>query len=282
MILNLFYRNLSPITLRYDASLDVWMVLSSIPRPATIGSTAVLMGEHILITGGMHVGAETRNNYFPELFTGRSFIYSIRTNTWKEMSAVPHAVVAHASCFHNGLVYVAGGFRARLDISQMPPMRELTNKVYAYDIKGKIWLVRPPLIAPRCNFTLDEVSDRIYAIGGQTGDNSDPDSMGHIEDTIEMYDPYAEQWTVLEPRIQVTMACSIQHEGCIYILGGIDYGAEPIERIPSSSKKIVKFSPSTGQVDIVGKDSFYFPCFSNNVTVCMITPNHIFHTSNEK
>ncbi len=190
---------------RYDASMDNWLDLPSVPGQAVIGAAIARSGKQIFLFGGMVVNKETKFQIISPRIIDNVYVYDIPRNNWVEGKCLPTQLVYSAAAEINGNIFVTGG----------EPRHENTqNKVLSYDIKAKMWLTKAPMNHRRCQHTIVAVDDKLYAFGGRT---VDPDVNTKA---IETYDPLSNQWTVLLHNGYDNSSCSSFIKNKIYLVGG--------------------------------------------------------------
>ena len=196
------------VALRFDAVSQKWTDLKSPPCQACIGSAVSRCGNEIYLTGGMIVTKDS-GAFDPRFFTSKTLQYSIGSNTWVEVCAMPQPVTYHAAASHAEFVYVAGGYIG-LRVSDTTP------RLFAYDIRGNLWLAKAEMHHSRYQFCLETVNDHLYACGGRSIDYNTG------ETSIEMYSILEDQWTVLENAIleHCVSSATFTVDNKLYIVGG--------------------------------------------------------------
>ncbi len=200
------YQNM---TMRYDASNDSWMTLEHVPRDATVGSKVACSEDkkQVFLIGGMKVNATMKFELCADNVITNTYIYDIPKNGWSTSSDLPQALAYAGVASLGSFVYVTGGYTAQ---------ETTTDSVYAYDIKGKLWLTKARMNEKRCAHTLDAIKDKLYTIGGRNFDG------GNVLSN-EIYDTLSNQWTLLAPQggNGPFCACSSFVNGTtMYIIGG--------------------------------------------------------------
>ena len=202
-----FYQNFAK---RYDASVDKWLELAPCPGPAVIGSAIASHRGQIFLLGGMIVDRQTEFRIHCEKMIDNAYIYDISQNMWAKSNAMPVALVYSAAAEVQGNIYLVGGEHND----------STSNKVWAYDMKAKIWLTKAPMNHRRCQHALQAVDDKLYVFGGRRVEGSRNENTK----SIEMYDPVANQWTILlNSAIETSACCSFVNGNKIYLVGGYDF-----------------------------------------------------------
>ena len=186
---------------RYDASRDSWLDLAAVPRQAVIGSAIAMCGKDIFLLGGMAVDKNSEFELNSDNIIDDVFVYDISRNTWAKADDLPVALVHAAAAQMQGNIYVTGG-EAAMEFNA-------SNKVWAYDLKAKIWLTKAPMKHRRSQHVLKAVDDKLYALGGSAK-------------SVEVYDRLENQWTILlRHDVHLTFGSSSDSDGkFIYLVGG--------------------------------------------------------------
>ncbi len=166
-------------TKRYDVLYDSVLDLASYP-PGFVPSGAVNVGEKIYCFGNQ---LPCKGNH--EAF----FEYSIPQNSWNQLET--NEILKYdqnGSCAHKNFVYVSGGQYRKEGVRG-----EITNMFHAYDCSQHTWVVKKPMIKPKCCHGLEAVGDRLYALGGEFKQVP----------SIEVYDIGTNQWTALMDRMEL-------------------------------------------------------------------------------
>ena len=202
-----FYQNFAK---RYNASVDKWLELAPVPGPTVVGRAIAKYGGQIFLLGGMTVDKQTEFIIDSEQIIDNVYMYDISQNKWSESNAMPMALLYSAAAEVNGNIYVTGGHADEASL----------KKVWAYDIKAQMWLTKAPMNHRRCQQAIQALGDKLYVFGGRQVDG---DRYENTKST-EMYDPLANQWTILLNNVPDTHSCSSFVSGNkVYLVGGQDY-----------------------------------------------------------
>ncbi len=196
---------------RYDASTNQWIDLAAVAGLAVVGRATVRSGSQIYLLGGLFVDSDRGYEIDPDTIMDDMDVYDILQNSWSLGSDLPVRVVYAAGAELQGCIYLAGGEPADHDDNDFT-----LNQVWAYDITADIWLPKAPMNHRRYAHTLQAVGENLYAIGGRAyvGYNQNPES-------IEIYDPVANQWTIILDDVYDNFANSSFVVGNkIYLVGG--------------------------------------------------------------
>ena len=149
----------SPVTMRYDATMEKWIKLRPVPDHAAVGRSVVRVGDVIIVAGGMYVEKDSTSEILHDKFTKNVHKYHIASNTWDAGTELPEPLVFAGSCEWKGMMYVSGGEVSQGDRSTT------TDKVWAYDINSDIWVPKPKLPYPMSSPCLAALNNTLYAFG---------------------------------------------------------------------------------------------------------------------
>ncbi len=171
-------KDMAAYTKRYDILYDSVLDLATYP-PGFVPSGAVNIGEKIYCFGNQ---LPCKGNH--EAF----FEYSIPQNSWNQLETDEILKYdQNGSCAHKDFVYVSGGQYRKDGVCG-----EITNKFHAYNCIENAWVVKKPMIKPKCYHCLEAVGNKLYAVGG-----------GFSEVSFEVYDIGTDQWTLLEDKMDI-------------------------------------------------------------------------------
>ena len=163
------------IAVRFDVKTNTWLDLKPPPYDASTCTTATLLKGKIYLLGGLRVAKGSENNTLnPKNFSASLSQYSIETNSWSKLQNLPTPVTLHSSASYENCVFCAGGYT--MDLSP-------TDRLYAYDVVGKIWLSKSSMNFKRAVFSLEVLGPKLVACGGRGALN------------VEIYDIADDQWT---------------------------------------------------------------------------------------
>jgi len=172
-----------------DPHAGVWLRGPSLPSPRQDSSVAEV-GGRIFVIGGFGPGAQpTATTFVLEPAPGTDLNPSpngpapptVPLGTWTTARSIPEAIDHGAAAVLDGYIYVAGGTVEKL----------VTNKFWRYDPSDDSWASMPPLPVPRYAATMQAVDGKLYLFGGAA-------SHGHDERSIEVYDPGARSWSLID------------------------------------------------------------------------------------
>ena len=156
---------------------NTWLDLKNPSYTASIGIATTLLKENIYVLGGGQL-IKDYPNHVNDLSACVSQ-YSIGTNSWSKLQNLPKPLVFSAAASHGNYVFCAGGW------SPDSYSIDRTDKLYVYDIVGKIWLSKASMNSGRRKFCLEAVGEKLIACGGLNLPN------------VEIYDTADDQWTLL-------------------------------------------------------------------------------------
>ena len=191
-----------PIALRFDVKTDTWLDLKSLPYAAsTYTATALLKGK-IYLLGGMHITEGSKNDVKSNKFLASFSQYSIETNSWLKLRNLPKPSAYHSAASCKSYLFCAGGYTTN---------STLTDRFYAYDTMGKIWLSKASMNCKRAVFSLEVLGAKLVACGGMRTLN------------VEIYDIEDDQWTLIQNEVlkHNLYPATVVSNGSVYIIGGL-------------------------------------------------------------
>jgi hypothetical protein len=142
----LFFQNGANSVFRFNFSQEKWSIAlqSNVTLPSYFRATE-LPDNSYLITGGELKGKtiSTCSHYSGRVFLPRSDMIIPRK--------------AHTACYHNGYVYVFGGFTVD---------NSITNLCERFDLCNNVWVKLPPMKYPKAYCTATALGAYIYLVGG--------------------------------------------------------------------------------------------------------------------
>ena len=189
------------VTMRFDVTKTKWMNLQPPPQRASIRMAATSLEGNIYLLGGMNLMKGKENAIDPSNFSSSVSQYSIETNSWSQLQNLPRPVAFHSAASRGNYVFCAGGYIQNL---------EYTDKLYAFDIVGKIWLTKASMNSTRTRFRMEAVCGKLVACGGEEAAN------------VEIYDIADNQWTLIQNGIlehHVNSATIVLNDR-VYVIGG--------------------------------------------------------------
>ena len=197
--------HLRPIAVRFDVRKNAWLDLKSPPYNASWQMASALLNNNVYIMGGQHVTRDSQNQYTPGNISVSVSLYSIETNSWSQLENLPKPLRCHSAAAHGNYVFCAGGYS--VDSNTVP-----VDKLFVYDVVGKIWLSKASMIHKRAYFSLEAVGAKLVACGGKEAAN------------VEIYDIAENQWTLIHNEVLENHVCpaTIVKDSNVYVIGGED------------------------------------------------------------
>ena len=197
------------LTRRYDIDANTWTLAAPAPPPVrsevAYGDTG--HGGHIYAIGGRPTAAVGT----------RLERYTVETDTWTTMTAMPTARAASTVAVIGNALYVMGG-RAADGPCGVPALAVVER----YDIDTDTWSLAAPLPAARSDFAAVAVGNRIYVFGGC----NDAVRLSNVD----VYNPVTDTWSTAPADLPggprwVLQAGRIGN--LVYVIGGADAAGAP-------------------------------------------------------
>jgi hypothetical protein len=120
----------------------------------------------------------------------------------------------HGLAYHDGSLYQIGGELFS------PPIITPTDAVYRYDIATDSWTPRALLPTSLSGADGVAIGDRIYVPGG-SDDTDMPFDGGTFLDSLHIYDPTANSWSLgASLPVSLAFASAVALDGKLYVMGG--------------------------------------------------------------
>jgi len=183
--------------------------------PTARSSLSVTAGTdgRIYALGGWNGGGDFGHTY------ATLEIFDPTANSWTTGAPMPTSRNEQATAAAAGHLYAIGGTTGNLE----PPLATLE----IYDVATNSWTTGAPMPTARMSLCAALGSDgRIYAIGG--GNEGYPDGTYVFSGAVEAYTPSTNKWATMAPlpTPREDMACTVGHDGKIYVMGGVGAGGE--------------------------------------------------------
>lgn len=154
------------------------------------GSTYTPTGNDIYFIGGAYINLESLSQGYP---LSNVYCYNSINNSWsskKGFAATTYygagtGVVGHASTYHNGYIYVCGGYFGSTE--------EISNIHYRYDVANNSWASRSALPYSLAYHSYHTIGNTLYAIGGCY------DADQYDNPNVYAYNPTMNSWTTKSP-----------------------------------------------------------------------------------
>ena len=204
----------------YDPMTDKWTPIADLPTRVTHAGVAV-DGHNVYVAGGyVGIGATGYNQTFGVTDVWR---YNVDTNTWSSFTKLPKAMAGGGAAVINHTLHYFGG-----DDSN----RNDAGDHFAIDLAdaNAAWQRRAALPDPRSHFGTVLLDGKIYAIGGQHGN----DAALTTVTTANRYDPSTDKWSTLAP-----LSVAVSHFASaafaignrIIVAGGETANEQPTNRV---------------------------------------------------
>jgi len=253
----------------YDAVANTWQAIRSMPGCGVSHGGSATDGRYVYLAGGYPAATLSCEG---QVFGTRSvWRYDPARNDYDQLPDLPEARGGGQLEFLNGKLHYFGGSNlARNDVTTH----------YVLDVQGGAtsWQSAAPLPQATNHFGSAVLNGRIYAIGGQTGQ----DGASTTLDVVQVYDPGSNTWTFAKPMLRGRShisASTFVLNGRIIVAGGeTSYTAtvadvtayDPVTNSWTAMTPLV--SPRmAGLADAIGPTSFVFTGGSESKTTWRAT-----------
>ena len=193
--------HLRPVAVRFDVRKNTSLYLKPLPYKASWHMASALLNNNVYIMGGRHISRNSQNLYNVGNMSVSASQYSIETNSWSQLEDLPKPLRCHSAASYGNYVFCAGGFSVD---------KNSTDKLYAYDVVGKIWLSKASMIHQRAEFSLEAVGAKLVACGDEHSSS------------VEIYDIADNQWTLIHNEVlknHISPAMVVK-DNEVYVIGG--------------------------------------------------------------
>jgi len=118
-------------------------------------------------------------------------------DSWKELAPMHQARRGLGVIEVDGNIYALGG-----SLSDYP-FRSIVGTNEQYDPTTNTWLYKASMPTPRVYFATAEYQNKIYCIGGVSGEKLVDDKSGYytpvVSNAVEVYDTLTDTWTIKQP-----------------------------------------------------------------------------------
>jgi N-acetylneuraminic acid mutarotase len=170
---------------RYDPAQNTWNTLAKMPKGGVTHAGMATDGTFIYYAGGY-----TSNNGSGQIFgTKAAYRYDPASDSYTSLPDLPAESGAGQLAFLDGKLHHFGGL-------SYPNKDKDVPLHYVLDLVAgaKAWTLAAPMPQPRNHFGSAVLNGKIYAIGGQTGD--DAKLTTHAD--MWAYDPATDAWTAVK------------------------------------------------------------------------------------
>lgn len=184
----------------YNPSTEIWETLTPMPT-ARQHIKAAVVDNKIYIIGGLESWSKV---------SAKNEVYNPQTDTWEEMAPIPTPKHNYSTVIYNDKIYIFGGStQIGADIWSQ------TLSVEVYDPATNTWATSTPLPSKRFNPGIALINDKIYIVGGFSGDD--------VLTNVDIFDPVKGVWSKATslPKKNVAMGSTTLNNK-IYIIGGTD------------------------------------------------------------
>ncbi|ELT88493.1 hypothetical protein CAPTEDRAFT_174860 [Capitella teleta] len=216
-----------PFGFKYNPRSDKWTtILPMLQERCRFYLAAV--ARKLYAIGGMTEQSEAMD-------PGSCECYNPETDTWHEISGLAVNRTQHAGAVQGHCVYISGG----LDSGVVGD--SVFDALLCYNVDEDAWMTKAPMLQSRADHAMLAHADKIYVAGGWHEDPSTGDRV--ITDTIDCYDPVADQWLCLTTVPTPRYHCSLTALGStLYLIGGFGEG-----QFNRATKKIETFDVVQGK-----------------------------------
>ncbi len=130
-------KTLAPVAKRFDGNTQNWIDLKPYHGTPKVGLAASLVGEVIVLAGGMKFEKTDLAEYKGEKIINETMVYDIRKNSWKSVGNLPEPFADAKACSRGDVMFIAQG---------IPSSGSRCSKVLAYDAKADKWTTKPKLM----------------------------------------------------------------------------------------------------------------------------------------
>lgn len=191
----------------YNPKTDSWEQRADLPEGVSHAGVSVA-GSDIYFAGGY---PEASNSLGQTFTTEKVWHYSTITNTYTELPDLPSAYGGGALALVKGALHFYGGSASG---------RADSNDHWVLPLDGSTeWTAAAPLPVPRNHLGSAVIAGKIYAVGGQSGQDAD----AIYRDDVHVYDPGSDSWieaTSLPIALSHNNGSTFVMNGRIIVLGG--------------------------------------------------------------
>ncbi|OQY47929.1 MAG: hypothetical protein B6242_03570 [Anaerolineaceae bacterium 4572_78] len=179
-----------------------WEYVTEMPT-ARSGLTVVTHDNILYVIGGSRTSG----------VTSLVETYNYDTGLWHEVASKPTPVMYMQGIVIQDEIYVPGGCQADITNTKQTP---ITDQLDIFQIETNQWRQGSPLPQPLCAYTAAAYDDKLYLIGGWSGQT--------FLDTVYVYTPDDDQWQLLESSypLKIGFAGGATFQNRLYVVGGYD------------------------------------------------------------
>ena len=193
--------------LRFNVQSGEWVTLKEPDFLPVVVSVSIIHETNLYFFGG---ATYSNKKTIPQsTFKKECYRYSIPDNCWSQIADYPHPVSHPAACVIGDDIFVVGGGGSNYNTWYR-------DRVFAYNTMEDTWTEKCPLNNGRAGHRVCGLNEKIYVLGGRDPNREDVPE-------CEVYDPSADQWSVLDgatiPR-SVASYATVLHDDNISLVGG--------------------------------------------------------------
>jgi len=145
--------------------------------------------------------------------------------TWKSINSMTQCRSGLGVGVMCGLLYAIGGHTTSDCSATAVDDITVLNTAEVYNPKTKNWKLIAPMNVARTNLAVTVVCDKLYAIGGDTNDDT---STITTTNTVEVYNPKTNKWKIINGKLNISRSGlgSASLANKLYAFGGIDNNGE--------------------------------------------------------
>jgi N-acetylneuraminic acid mutarotase len=209
----------TPTVEEYDPATDTWTKKADMPTSRCFFSASVVDGKIYAIGGWTEIPQRRVLSTVEE--------YDPATDTWTRKTDMPAMRGLLSTSVVDGRIYAIGGVVGSEDGScEHPIAAYAVSTVEEYDPVTDTWTKKANMPTARKALGTCVVYDRIYAIGGSTGNEGPPpgdptEALEFLFSSVEQYNPATDTWTLKPdlPAPRTFLSASVVN-GKIYAIGG--------------------------------------------------------------
>ena len=204
----------------FDPVTNLWSSETNLPVALTHAPTPV-DGQYIYQCGGF-IGQH------PGPSTSRIWRYDTVTKVWSTVTPLPDSRGAGGCVILNGKMYYFGGAKRAKSGGTLQDKSE--HWVLDLNAQANGWKVLAPMPNPRNHIASAAVDGKVYAIGGQHGDDEDTGE----QNEMDVYDPATNVWSKA-PRLPLSLghiaSGTFVYRNQIGVIGGDTFQRTTIKQI---------------------------------------------------
>jgi hypothetical protein len=190
----------------YDDAVGQWSLTGSMSTPRCVHTTTQLTSGDVLVAGGI--------DWITEEVHASAEVYDHKSGKWSDAGAMHTPRFVHRAIrLNDGNVLVTGGLR------DYPEKNQVTAEAEIYDAKAGTWRMTAPMhVARRAHGAVLLTDGRVLVAGGSSGGFEASRQL----DSVEIFDPKTETWTLVAPLHEARWGPTIDllQNGKVLVTGG--------------------------------------------------------------